>query len=103
MTDITGTSAVISWTISYVAFTFEQYRVNYGLNSTALSMMSDVVYGVGMDAVNATYSVTLSALDPLTTYYFQVVASNSESSSTSAIMTFTSGEDGKIVVVVVLL
>ena len=96
VTNITGTSAVITWTIPYVAFTFEQYRVQYGLDFDSLLMSSEVLYsGPGFNAVNETYSITLTNLNPLSQYYFKVEASNSEESSNTSIMMFTTVEDGK--------
>lgn len=92
--NITGTSAVVMWTISNIAFTFEQYRVDYGISPDTLTMMSSVVYGTDVDAVNETYTVTLDGLDPLTTYHIQVVSTNSEFSSSTAITNFTTDEDG---------
>lgn len=92
--NITGTSAVVMWTIPSVAFTFEQYRVYYGNSSDSLFMASEIVYGVDLYAVNETYTIVLSGLEPLSTYFFQIISTNSESESYTAIMNFTTGEDG---------
>ena len=101
VTSITGRSAVVIWTIPYVAFTFEQYRLNYGSNSDVLSMMSETLYGTDLDATNATYAVTLSELNPLFTYYIQVLSTNSEFMSSTSIYNFTTGGDGKVVILII--
>ena len=92
--NITGTSAVVMWTIPSLAFTFEQYRVYYGNSSDSLFMTSEILYGTDLDAENETYAIELSGLEPLTTYYYQIVSTNSESESYTDIMNFTTGEDG---------
>ena len=94
--NITGETAVIMWTILRVTFTFEEYAVYYGQTEDSLSMMSEVLYGLDLSAVNVTYKVTLSGLQPLSIYYYRVVSSNSITESSSAILNFTTVRDGKM-------
>ena len=90
MTAINTTAVEVTWTVPYIASGAESYVVSYGLNSSALSMTSDRVYSVSdLTAVNQTYSVALIDLQVLTTYFFQVVSTNGESSrSYTNIMNF---------------
>ena len=94
--NVTGRTAVIMWTISRVTFTPEEYVVYYSLSSDSLTMTSEVLYGSDLEAVSVTYKVTLSELEQLSTYYYQVVSSNSLSSSSTAVLNFTTMQDGKI-------
>ena len=95
--NVTGTRAVILWTISIVTFTPEEYVVYYGQSSDSLTMMSEVLYGSDLEAVSVTYEVTLSELEQLSTYYYQVVSSNSFTSSSSPVQSFTTIQDGNII------
>ena len=92
--NVSSSSAVITWIIPSVAYTFEQYRVNYGPSAGSLTMSSEVLDGDDLDAVNVTYEVTLTGLEPYSTYYIQVVSTNSESSSSTSLLSFTTSEDG---------
>ena len=91
---ITSRSAVIIWTIPSVAYTFEQYRVNYGQSQDSLTMTSEILDSTDLDAVNVTYNVTLNGLYPYSTYYIQVESTNSESSSFTSVQNFTTSEEG---------
>ena len=91
---ITSRSAVIIWTIPSVAYTFEQYRVNYGQSQDSLTMTSEILDSTDLNAVNVTYNVTLNGLYPYSTYYIQVESTNSESSSFTSVQNFTTSEEG---------
>ena len=99
VTDITSRSAMVVWTIPRVAFTIEKYRVYYGNSADALSMKTEALFGADFDAINVMYTITLSGLEPVSTYYIRVVSANSESNSSTAIRSFTTAEDGMIIFV----
>ena len=92
--NVTSTTAIVTWTISRVAFTYEEYVVYFGQSMDSLSVMSETLYGTDLEAVNVTYMVTLSGLEPLSTYYYQIVSSNSVTSSSTAILDFTTIQEG---------
>ena len=92
--NVTGRTAVITWTISRVIFTAEEYVVYYGQSSDSLTMMSEVLYGTDLEAVNVMYKVTLSELEQLSTYYYNIVSSNSFTSTTTAVLNFTTIQEG---------
>ena len=82
-------SANILWIISSVAITQETYTVYYGLNMSNLEMSSESMESRGQSLTDQSFSVTLKDLEEATTYYYQVVAENDYSSSTSDIYSFT--------------
>ena len=92
--NVTSRTAVITWTISRVIFTAEEYVVYYGQSSDSLTMMSEVLYGTDLEAVDVMYKVTLSELEQLSTYYYSIVSSNSFTSTTTAILNFTTIQEG---------
>lgn len=86
MSSITGVSAVIRWTVPYIAFTEETYVVTYGLNPNSLiEVTPPITSGLNISSV---YTQTLSNLDPLETYYLRVVATNDVGSAGSDIASF---------------
>ena len=77
ITDITADSALIQWTVPYIAYSPEMYVVKYGTSQDSLTENSDSTYsGEDTAITNKTYSVKLSNLKESTTYYVQVVATN---------------------------
>ena len=77
ITDITADSALIQWTVPYIAYSPEVYVVKYGTSQHSLTENSDSTYsGEDTTITNKTYSIKLSNLKEYTTYYVQVVATN---------------------------
>ena len=75
--DITTDSAIIQWTVSYISYSPETYVVKYGTSQDTLIHNSDSTYsGDDITITDMTYSVKLSNLKGNTTYYVQVVATN---------------------------
>ena len=81
-----STSAQLNWTISRATFGFETYVVRYGLSPEVLDMQSDIV--VGSSVQNETYSITILNLQPLTTYFHMIVATNIAGETVSDIESF---------------
>ena len=97
ITDITATSANISWTIPEILYDEEMYYVQYGLQNTTLDQTSSIISsGPVMDITNAMYTVTLQNLHPYYTYYFVVTAMNSIAPKSTEVFWFTTLEAGKI-------
>ena len=83
-TTVSSESAQVQWLIPDVAYTPENYTVVYGEFPSQLTSSSDVVLGSDdVRDVNQMYSATLLDLEPNTTYYYQVVASNSIGTNSS--------------------
>ena len=81
--------------VPYIAYTPETYVVQYGTIETSLTNTSDVVSGSSdIMVTNLLYSVQLSNLEPLTDYFYQVVAMNSFSSNASETAAFTTSSPG---------
>ena len=77
ITDITVDSALIQWTVSYIAYSPEVYVVKYGTSQDSLTENSDSTYsGEDTTITNKTYSIKLSNLKENTSYYVQVMATN---------------------------
>ena len=83
-----STSAQVTWTILKVVFGFETYYVSYGLTPDNLDVYSDTLDG-SPSVQSATYSVILENLQPLTTYYYRVTATNLAGDTLSEIESFT--------------
>ena len=74
VSEITLTSAVVSWKISSFV-ELETYTVEYGLISVMLNQVSAIVDSVNdTSATNTPYSITLQGLDVSTVYYLRVKA-----------------------------
>ena len=83
-------STMIQWTVPIIAYTPETYVVNYGTSMSSLNVMSDPVQsGSDFEAVDQVFSVELTGLVDTTTYYYQVVATNGQGSTSSVIQSFT--------------
>ena len=77
ITDISADSALIQWTVPYIAYSPEMYVVKYGTSQDSLTENSDSTYSVEDTTItNKTYSIKLSNLKESSTYYVQVVATN---------------------------
>ena len=78
-TDVTDTTAIISWTVFSIAYTPETYTVLYGTTRDSLDQTSGQQRTSGSDisVTRLTLSLPLSGLDPNTAYYYTVNASNS--------------------------
>ena len=81
----------------HIAYTPETYILRYGTNENFLTNASDVVSGSSdITVANQLYAVRLSNLEPLTDYFYQVVAMNSFRSNASEIATFTTSSPGML-------
>ncbi|CAI8048070.1 Receptor-type tyrosine-protein phosphatase S [Geodia barretti] len=78
-TDVTDTTAIISWTVFSIAYTPETYTVLYGTTTDSLDRTSGQQRTSGSDisVTSLPLSLPLSGLDPDTAYYYTVNASNS--------------------------
>jgi hypothetical protein len=90
-TALSSAFASVQWLIPTIIYTPENYTVIYGRDMTQLNYSSDVIVGASsITATNDLYSVTLTGLEPNTTYYYQVIATNSigaNSSDVAALVT----------------
>ena len=91
---VTGSTAIITWTVPYVELTSEIYTVLYGLGGDALDFSVSLPGYSDITLLNATYTIPLTELDALTTYYYLVQSENSELSSRTEIMQFQTTEAG---------
>ena len=85
--EVESDSVVIQWTVSYISYSPETYVVQYGTSRETLvhnSSRRDSEVGT------TTYSVSLCGLRDNTTYYVQVLATNTAlRSSRSSVESFT--------------
>ena len=104
MPAVIGTSfelAIISWTSSEVAYTPEVFHIEYTEGGTgsgevlAMTQISETVMGTqDFSATDEAYSLILDGLKSDTDYSFQVVATNTEGSTMSQLLTFRTREIG---------
>lgn len=85
--EVESDSVVIQWTVAYISYSPETYVVQYGTSrETLVHNSSRRASEVG----TTTYSVPLSGLRDNTTYYVQVLATNTALRSTrSTVENFT--------------
>lgn len=82
--------------MSVIAYTPETYIVNYGTSDDNLNGTSITVQGTtDLQATGILYSVALTELSPLTLYYYQVVAMNSEGTTSTSPSTFYTSANGE--------
>ena len=100
MSSIAGQiQATISWVVTSIAYTLESYSVIYGVSRDDLDMSSNSTDGGNnYTAINQTYSLTITGLEPFTQYYYSVIAHNSFTTTESSILTFRTTEAGNITV-----
>ena len=86
--DVKSDSVIIQWTVAYISYSPETYVVQYGTSRDSLihnSGSTDSEEGEMMS-----YSVELSGLRDNTTYYVQVLATNTaQRSNRSSVLGFT--------------
>ena len=93
---VTGTTAIITWIVPYIEYTSEQYTIFYGETPVALDGSTTPVPSYSdTTLVNQTYTVALTGLDAVTTYYFLIESENSELFARTEIMEFTTTEAGE--------
>ena len=94
ITNVTKETAMIWWTVSYIAYYPEMYVVKYGTSQDSLTENSDSTYsGEDTTITNKTYSIKLSNLKENTTYYVQVVATNTVNrTNLGSVESFTTSE-----------
>ena len=69
----------------------ETYTVYYGTDNMTLVNSTE---GLGPANVSDMYTVTISGLMPFTTYYYSVSAENSEGTTNTSVMIFTTNKTG---------
>ena len=70
--------------------------MEYGTSQDSLDMTSDQTHsGEDVNVVNQMYSVQLSSLEPVTQYYYQVVATNIALSRSSSLLSFRTSDNCK--------
>ena len=87
--------ATINWIVTVTAYTPESYFIVYGLSNDTLDQRSDAVEGAtNLTSTNMAYSITITGLRPFTQYYYRIDASNSFTTTETAIETFQTTEGG---------
>ena len=85
--DVKSDSVIIQWTVPYISYYQETYVVQYGTSRDSLIHNSS---STDSEEEVMTYSVELSGLRDNTTYYVQVLATNTaQRSNRSTVHTFT--------------
>ena len=85
--EVESDSVIIQWTVSHISYSPETYVVQYGTSRESLIHNSSRTHS---EEDRVTYSVQLSGLRDNTTYYVQVLATNTaQRSSRSSVESFT--------------
>ena len=102
--EVSHTSAKISWVISAVSYTPETYFVAFGFSPNNLVFNSSLVDGsTDLTARKKIFSLMLNYLEPSTAYYVSVVAVNSYGSAESSTISFETVPLRKLTYAIVLL
>ena len=81
--------AMLQWTILYITYTPETYTVIYGTDPSLLDQTSQSVTGNSdITTTDQILSIQLDGLVHDTTYYYQVVATNTHNSTASTVASF---------------
>lgn len=86
-----ATTAQVYWTVPRAVFGFEVYSIAYGIEMDNLDLQSELIAG-DLDFPNATYTILLENLQPLTLYYFSVRAENLAGVTLSDVYNFTTSK-----------
>ena len=85
--EVESDSVIIQWTVSHISYSPETYVVQYGTSRESLIHNSSRTHS---EEDRVTYSVQLSGLRDSTTYYVQVLTTNTaQRSSRSSVESFT--------------
>lgn len=91
-----STQVVVSWIVTAIVYTHENYFIEYGQNNDTLNMRSEIVTGsADLTSTNLVFLANVTGLRPFTSYYYRVVASNSFTRSETTVKTFQTSEAGK--------
>lgn len=82
-----------------IAYTPENYRIEFGVSNDALTMRSEVINGSSnLTSTDLLYSATLTGLSPFTQYYYRIVATNSFITTQTEVQMFQTSEVGMYIV-----
>lgn len=88
--------AEIQWLVPSIVYTPENYTVVYGTDENMLNYTSSVIVGSNdVTATNQIHNVTLSELQPSTTYYYTVTARNIVGENRSNVRSVTTPPQSK--------
>ena len=88
-------SVNISWVIPTIVFDQENYTVQYGTDMMMLQSTSELVQGSNdTNVINGMFSVDITGLIPFTTYYYVITATNTNDSTNTLVMNFTTDQTG---------
>ena len=91
--NVNRTTADITWIVPRFSYGTETYVVQYGMNSDNLDMETDIVFsGLDTSVTDQQFSVALENLQPLSMYYYRVVATNIINSTSSSVEVFSTGK-----------
>ena len=101
--DITTTSVNISWVVTGVTYTPENYTVHYKTSLNKLSNISDIVRGTTdmnefIELRNKTYSVVLTDLYPGVKYDYYISAINTVGGNNTYYSSFYTEETGMLLI-----
>ena len=100
-TEITSTAVNISWIVTGVTYTPENYTVHYNTSLNKLSKISDIVRGTTninefIELINKTYSILLTDLYPGVKYNYYISTINTVERINSSYSSFYTEETGML-------
>ena len=106
--DITSTSVNISWIVTSVTYTPENYTVHYKTSLNKLSNISDIVRGTTdinefIELRNKTYSIVLTDLYPGVKYDYYISTNNTRGTVNSSDNSFYTNETGMLLMKILII
>ena len=96
-----STQAVINWIVTSIAYTSEDYYIEYGISNDSLAMRSEIINGSDdLTSTNLVYSANITGLRPFTQYYYRLVARNSFITTETPIQTLQTSIAGNKAVII---
>ena len=87
-------SAEISWVTPYIALDRETYTVQYNTDMSLQNSIEVVIETINEFVINQRFSVNITGLTPVTTYYYIIRANNSAGNTSTNVMAFTTNQTG---------
>ena len=84
----TFTTAVVEWDVPSIAYTPEDYLVQYGTAPQSLNQFVQVSGSASFSTLDEHYIVPLLGLQVNTFYFYQITASNQAGSTSTAVLSF---------------
>ena len=92
--DTTTMTATVVFTVEFTIHGSEQYFIRFGSSLNTLDQQSETILSASNGSIEQMYNIQVGGFSPGVTYYFQIVASNDISNTSTGIFSATTQETG---------